>query len=506
MKRLLIALVALIALVSSCTFDFFDDAKDIAETDTLHSVTQTTENVQVTKWYDTSETLQYSEEGYIQSGSRQIEQVQKYSASGELKHTYRYIYNAAAQIDLVAYYDSSDSLQWFHVYTFDENDRISVQAEYNGSAILQWARKYTYVPSSETASGEISTVSSFTSLAQLDGVAVYSFLTGSKKWNKEVSYGTIGNVISDDPAICALIAEDVNVTSVTNHGRISVTMPNRPESLALTVPVDPSTVLSLTGYRFAYYDDYGNSKISLNPSWYPLSAVRDDSRLDGNDLQVDLTYDSANRIVNKTTYYGSTKALSVDIAYDSGNYPTTVTTTGAAMLLPLEYTMAYDEYRRPSKISVTSEGKRLHYFNFAYSGTPAALTITTDRSIDPFNFLDSLLSVEMTITHYDGDDDLVESFYAHAVTEGIQIDVIKPDGKANGLFLVTRDAAGRPVSFTTKNAKGKTLNVQEFSFADAQIDALSEATFGRLVEVFIPNDTSNGSSEIADNFKYDLFF
>ncbi len=504
MKRFGIALALISALFTSCVFDFASSSKILSSADDLHCVTATSDSVQVTSYFNKTEVLQYYEESYIAGPARLIDQVQKYSASGVLESSVVYVYNPDNQAELVAYFDGTNALQWYQTYTYDTS-KVAVQAEYDGSGALQWARKYSYVASGD-AIGKIETAASFSAASVLDGLSVYTFLSGSDKWNKEVSYGTNRNAVDCASVSVSLEAGAKTQDVVTSHGKITLALPAKPADPALVLPADPAAVLALSGYRFAYYDGYGSSEISLTPEWYPTTVLRTDTRLEGRTLRVDLEYDGSNRIIGKNIFYGTTRALSVIIEYDAAGFPVKISTTGEAMMLPLEYSLTYDSHHRPQRVSISSALNLLQYFDYTYAGTALTLSASTDRSIDPFAFLDTLLTSVATVKQYDGDDKLVETFTAHSVAGGVSLEVTKPDNTFNGYFLVTLGASGKASSLASFDANGTKQAFWEFGFADAALESLGPGQFGRLVETCVPSGSGTVSSAIADNFKYDLMF
>jgi len=538
MKRtgllLAIAVLAFVVLpFSSCNFNFTADKNETASP-ALRCVTETSDNVQLNKWYD-GDTLKYYDEKYILAGTekttRLIDQIQSYTDSGKLKNSYRYTYTSAGLPETVAYYDSTNALKWFYAYeyvTVGTVTRISAQYEYDGANVLQCARKFTWTDMG-TATGELKNAVFFDETKALKGGLSYYYLSDSKKWNMEISWGTDTDSIGtgDAPSVCA--ADAVNQATVANHGRLALTSPAIPAASVPSVPADLSASgLAAALYRFQYEDTYGVSRVSLDKDWYPSSAYRTDSRLGADALLVELAYDDAHRIVTKTTSLGATKALVVNIAYDADSFPVTIATSGAAMLLPLEYTVTYGTNHQVSKISVTSDGSLLRYFTYAYTAPTTAVTAPTARSIDPFAFIDSLLSSAVTISEFDGDDKPVETFVSRkadtvigATTTGVIFDVHKGDasGALNGSFVVTISASGVPVALSAKKADGTELWNRDFSSQSAILDRAKTGltglpasltgfgnSYGRLLETYLPSDGKTPAAGIAENFVYDLLF
>ena len=532
MKRTGLLLAVVLIAFSSCNFNFTADKNETAQS--LRCVTETAETVQLSKWYD-GDTLKYYDEKYIlpetKSTTRLIGQIQSYTDSGNLKYSYHYSYNAAGLPETVAYYDSTNALKWFYVYeyvTVGTVTRLSAQYEYDGANVLQCARKFTWTDTG-LATGELKNAVLFDESKNPKGGLSYYYLPDSKKWNMEISWGTDTASIGTGcaPSVCA--AEQAALPSVANHGLIALTAPTGWTLPGLAVPDDLSTSgLAASLYRFQYEDAYGVSRVSLDKDWYPASAYRTDTRMGSDPLLVELSYDSAHRIVKKTTTYGATKALVVNIAYDADNFPTTIATSGAAMLLPLEYGVEYGTNHQIKKISVTSGGSLLRYFTYSYTAPTKTVTAPTAKSLDPFAFIDSLLSSAVTISEFDGDNKAIETFVsrqadpvAGSTTTGVIFEVHKgaATGELNGSFTVTISSSGIPVALSAKKADGTELWNRDFGAQSALLDRAKNNisglpaslngfnfSYGRLLETYVPSDGKTPTTGIVENFVYDLLF
>jgi len=502
----------------------------------MRCVTETSETMQLCKWYD-GDALQYSDEKYILPGTekstRLIDQIQSYTAMGKLKYSYQYTYTAAGYPETMAYYDAANALKWFYAFeyvTVGTAIKLSAQYEYDAAGVLQWAKKYAWNDTG-LATGELKSAVRFSQSSAIECSMNYYFLSDSKKWNMEISRGSGSASIGPGNTPSVYSAGAKNSDSVPSHGRLPLLSPSIPVSPVLPVPSDlSSTGLLATGYRFQYEDTYGVSQVSLDKDWYPVLAYRTDSRIGTDPLLVELSYDSAHRIVQKATSYGSTKALVVTVAYDKDNFPTSIGTSGAAMMLPLEYSVEYGTNHQIKKISVTSGGSLLRYFTYNYTAPTKPVVMPTSRSIDPFAFIDALLSSGVTICEFDGGDKPIEAFVSRqadpvpgATTTGVIFDVHieNPSGAVNGSFTVTIDSSGIPVALSSKKADGTELWNREFGAQTVLLNRVKteitdfpvkekltgfDNSYGRLLETYLPATGETPSAGIAKNFMYDLLF
>lgn len=510
-----IFLALFVMLFSSCAFNFENDSKDITVDESLHTTIEASDSVQVVKWWNKDDALQYYEVQFVlsgtETGSRKIDQIQHYSAAGDLKWSYVYSYNSDTLVEKVTYFSAADTTpSFFHVFVYDTEKRVIEQAEYDGAGLLQWVRTNSYKVT-DAAVDPIENAASYNSEPKNDGTIKYSFFPDSITWNMEVTYGSNSNIVVGLTAPSPT-AEAVTISPISAHEKIVLSAPATPGSVTLV----PET-LSVAAYRFAYTDPLGKSVVSLNPAWYPVSVIRSgDDRLGGNTVQVDLAYDGSNRIISKTTHYGSAMALKVILEYNASNFPIKITTTGAALLLPMEYTFEYDENNRPAKISITTAGTVLQYFEYMYPDATVSLIMDNVHSIDPFSFLESLLSANVIIKNFNGDKILQQTFTIQAVTAGLQINVTKPDEIFNGSYNVKYNTDGKAIGLSAKDKNDNEVWAMEFALPDAAFELYatgvdSSLKFGRIFETYVPADSSaaletEAAAAICNNFIYDLLF
>lgn len=539
MKKTLCLLIVSLALFGSCKWNLSSSGGDISDVK-VTTVTETAETVEKASVFHDGALNSY-EIRYIDNASaRTIGQIQKYDAKGNLLGIWKYA-RSGGFVNLAAYYSASASLAFFYVYTCDTNGFVTGTYYYDASQSLQWSRLFA-PRASGTAKGKLETAASFNSAGSIDGGLKYYFIDtaslASATWNVEVSYGSnapnlVGGASASNPA-----AGSVNVQSLQAEAQQSVSLPSTPALPSLSLPSDFSASgLAKSGYRFSIDDSYGNSTVAVGSDWFPVSGTRTDSRL-GAAVTAKLTRDSSGRITDESTYYGSTLALQVDIAYDGSTwFPVSVSTTGKAMLVPLSYKIAYrSSSHAVDTVAVYSGDTCLRVLKYSYPTEPSAQSSPSGKNMDPFGFLGSLLSSGVTILDYKGDGTtLVETFTSAPVRDSnnvltgvtVTVNLPKADGSAggdyNGSYLVGYDSSGTCDSLQAKDRNGNVLwsqNISSLTGAWASMKSAASGliddgvNYGTLVESFIPAGATSSSpaasqdviSGIATNFVYNLIF
>jgi len=524
-------LLLIVALVSACTFGFLDDADLGDGEEGLHSVKTTIEGGYKIEWYNSAEVLQYYAEFYLTG--ELVNQMQSYSATGILRYSYLYQYDADGNKTLVAYYDSANALAWYQIFQYS-GTLVSATAEYDGAGLIQWSRQYAH--GTGTLAGRVLSSASFDEDGTLDGCAVYTYNSDAEpKAVSMTAYGLVPCGVSTAPAASAVPAASsasgvpVVFTAVTAssratrsgatpRARITLVPPSPPEYVLKSMP-DQSALdaLGVDSYTFWQYDTHGSSELTLTDEWYPTRVSRTDDRIE-EAVSMELSWDASHRIERKKSYYGSTLALDVTMSYTDTGLPAVATTTGAAMLLPLEYALTYDGYR-PTRLDVSSNGNLLQYFEYDYTNPPTLPgSVEELRTIDPFAFLEELKGATFSIHHFDGDDKLVETFSFSAAGDGLKVDVLDSTGASNGYYLVTYDASGFKASLACFGAD----NVQQWSYSYGYEDAVADLedaataagidldSMGRLAETYIADAVEDGTAdyfiEYAKGFVMDLLF
>jgi hypothetical protein len=525
-------------LLASCSWNVADKASDLSNVK-ITTVTETGLSVEKSSVLHDGVLNSYEIKFIDDTTKRSVDQIQKYTSFGTLVSTRKFVRGADGRVTVAAYYNDSSSLYYFDVYTYDADGFVTGKYRYDASGSLVWAHLYA-ARASGTAKGQLESAASFDKAAVLDGGVRYYFIDtetyASKTWNMEASYGTKAGDVAGSAAAENPSAGAVNSTTLTAEAKLSLAAPAQPTIPSLTIPSDfTASSLSKAGYRFSFDDTYGNTTLSVGTDWYPTSGIRTDSRL-GAALSAKLVRDSAGRITTQSTYYGSTLALKVDIVYDGTTwFPVSVTTTGAAMMLPLTYAIAYQPANHAvESITVKSENTPLVVLKYSYTTELPAQTAASVKDMDPFAFIGALVKSEAVIYHYKGDGKtLVESFTpvvskdAGGTATGVEVKVNLPkaDGTAggdyNGSYVINYNAAGQCVSLQSKDKTGAVQWTQNTASVSAVWPALAGAakgvadasvSFGPLLDSFLPAGVSSSTEAsaltkgISDNFMYSMIF
>ncbi|MBU0927994.1 MAG: hypothetical protein KKA67_09615 [Spirochaetes bacterium] len=487
---------ALTMLLASCNFNFLGDADLSVSEDALRVVESEIPGGVRYSYYDSSDTLQYYEDRYSADG--RVTQSERHAANGDLRYAYLYRYDAGGNKILTAYYDSSKALRWFQAYSF-AGDRLETIAEYDAASALQWSRRYAYGDGTSGPLGELVRSASFNAAGEPTAGSVYRY-DGGRAFLM-TAYGGV-----------SVAAAGASVSGSAQASR-SLGDFAEPTTPAYSVPAIPSddafAAIGVSSYACWLRDAYGETQVSLDSAWYPTRVVREDSRLpDGKDVSVTIEWDSNRRISRKKSYYGSTLAFDVAMSYTPEGYPLRASTSGAALLLPLDYALAY-EAGRPVRLDVQSAGTTLQWFEYAYSGPPAPLSLEEARTVDPFAFLDGLATAGLKIRHYDGDDALVETIEFTAEGTGLRLNVYDASGVLNGYYLAAYSGDSLIASLSSYDSAGAKHWGYEYGYADAA--SLADAAgatladfpeLGRLSEAYITDDIL----DYAQGFVMDLLF
>lgn len=537
MKKLLCLLVAVVSVVS-CKWNLSDSGGDLSEV-RVTTVTETAPTVEKSSVYH-NDVLNSYEVRYIDDTStRTIGQIQKYDAKGNLLGIWRYG-RSAGVVNVAAYYTSASSHSFFYVYTSDSNGFVTGTYYYDAASALQWAHRFS-PKSGGSAQGKLAAAASFGPTGALDGGLSYYFIDtasyASKTWNVEVSYGSTASSLSGGGSASNPVAGATSIQSLNVEAQKPVSLPSMPSLPSLSIPSDFAAIgLAKTGYRFSFDDAYGNTTLAVGTDWYPVSGTRTDSRL-GAAVSTKLTRDSSGRITDESTFYGSTLALKVGVAYDGNTwFPVSVSTTGKTMLLPLTYKIAYRPNHAVDTVAVYSGDTCLRLLKYSYAAELPAQSASSSKDMDPFGFLSSILQSGVTISDYKGDQTtLVETFTCSSVrdsnnvTTGVNIAVNLPksDGTAggayNGSYFIGYDSAGICKVLQAKNASDSVLWTEDIPgvsgvWADMKSSSAGlidgSVSFGSLVGSFIPEgatatspaSSSDAMSGLAANFIYDLIF
>lgn len=523
-----ISAIMAIAILSSCSWNLSEKDGDLSDVK-VTTTTETAPTVEVTRCFRNDVLSSYTVRYISDEITRVVDREQSYTADGVLTGAWAYHRNENGLVDLAAWYGPDGALRYFYVYEHDADGDVSTQAQYDASSALEWLRRY-QKKATGTAAGELETAATFTGpgLALSGGLRYYFIDTASlqsETWNLEVSYGSDSGSLSGGVKAANPKAAAPSLDALETEERLTLTVPALPSLTAPAIPTDfASEGLAVSGYRLSFDDDYGNTTVSLNPSWYPLSGSRTDNRLEKK-VSVTLTHDAQNRVTKKTMHYGSTLALEIDIEYVSPSslFPARVSTSGSSMMLPLDYEISYGAtWGEVTGVSVLSNGVLIRRFDYAYT-TPVSSAIPAPliRGMDPFSFMSELLRRDLVISEYDGDGKLVETFTTEAATSSVRVLVnrAKVDGSAggdlNGYYDVGFDVEGNPTSLVAASVTGAvswSLNLASFAPRRDDLEATAAAIFdesvefGPMVESLLAPSDGETVPIIQDRFVYNLLF
>ncbi len=301
--------------------------------------------------------------------------------------------------------------------------------------------------------------------------------------------------------------------------------------------------LDLVNYRLAWKDTDGSSLVKVEPLpggsiFRPVSMERTDRRLGNSTVRMNLSYDAeSGRISAKETYYGNTLALRIAMTYDTDGFPTSMDTTGAALLLPLKYDITWGDGHSLDRLDLRGNGALMQYFVFEYNVGDAIdgvddalsslpLTLSDACTFDVFDFgnafKNAIATAGMSIAHYDGEKTLVETFKLGALTDdednnlGLKAEVwtapseAHPDGELNGSYRIGYENV-LAVSLGAYKADGTSLWTQSYGYTESDVAAFIDslglpdqsdlkaffAEVGSLYETWVPEDLKDDLYEIA---------
>jgi len=474
------ALVIGLALaLASCNFGFLDDADLSSAGDPLHEVVDTFAWGERHAFYNVADELQYYEDHYI----------------------------TAAKTMLLANYNASNELRWYHVFTYNVDGHIETIVEYDGADARQWSRRYEYGDGFEVPVTAVVKAASFAGDGTPSGCASYEF-DSINRVSFLTSYGGVSC------AVAGLSVTKAASSAVARSTTRAIAPLKVPVEIVYEVPLIATALaaLDVSGYTYWNYDDFGTSELSMDKDWYPVRVARVDTRV-AKTVSMELAWSAGHQITRKKSYYGSTLALDVSMEYNADGYPLKASTSGAALLLPLEYELVYAG-GAPDELRVSSNDTLLQRFKYEYTGVALPVTFSAVRSIDPFALLDDLAKSELKIYQYDGDGELIETFEFLADDDDFRVNVYADDDSLNGYYLASYDADGLMASLSAYDGAGSPQWDYSYGYADAVTDAvllteaglseagLSTADFGRLAETYLSNDIQ----EYAKGFVMDLLF
>lgn len=341
-----------------------------------------------------------------------------------------------------------------------------------------------------------------------------------------------GSRQADDP-------DRQNVDSRLETGLPGYTVP---ESVVLPDPVLANQSLAEVQHQFWRYDDYGSMWAILDQDWYPVELERTDSRLAAllgleavdyditvhvavgwqdmpaieipaelaAEIPVNIEFDK--RPVSKVTTINGVEALNVTVHYASSTgLPDFVSTSGAAMTVPLDFSLEYNDFWVPTKLTVLSSDATIMTFTYDY-GSDAGVS---QPAKDPMAMLAFARNVHV-IRNYVGveaAENLLQTFTFTYSNEGDnyqeRVDVTDAAGASTGYFLVSFDANGLVGSIASHDATSALQWSYSYSYDQLKADL---PMYQRMAEDFIADtgfltgEETDYLASYASNFVYQLLF
>jgi hypothetical protein len=447
------------------------------------------------KWcLNTQEAVVWYEKYQYDSAGRVLVE-QRYNPANILQWTY--LRSFESQVAVEAYYNGSDALVWYTVCRLDAAGKTTATENYDGANVLQYLETTTWTNGLETRKARYSG-----SPLALEWAVTYDY-DASGKVTEQKNYGSDGVltgrlVHSWDSQGREIRQEGYGAQGLPSAARVGAAA--RPQTAAPRAPVLPAVpaaavepaatlteaTLDLAWTRDWRYDEHGWFALALGADKYPLNVARSDDRLAGK-LDTTLSWEQVGsyegvpikRITEKKTKYGSDLALDLKLGYDSLGWPNTLGLSGKAMLMPLDFTMSYNENPHTPRSLAASQGDTpLYRLDFEYRDITITVAppSTPYVSIDPFNFTAGVLSA---VKSYDGDGKYLGQYtfeYDFDGQGGTRISSLKADGSDNGRFELTFDLAAKKSFLTSYGPSNNVVWHYEYGLDDA-LNRISEAKF-----------------------------
>jgi hypothetical protein len=473
---------ALMALLASCNWDFLNgDGTDGEPAYHYETIKDDQGRVVTMKCYNADDVLQWYESyGYDDDDNRT--KTQRYSADNVLQYTYLYDWQDG-KITIEAYFDGDNTLRWYDHSTYDGEQLVEL-CEYDGDDALQWFEVYEY-----SATGKQTLAERFdgSSPPALVGASTFEYdaedllvLEKSYDENGDLCAKTTHewNAEGKEARSVTYRAPDSSASLAPPSARLGGAVTGRAAGAEPPLPVPeepppdaPSVTLTeqdleVAARSFWFYDAYGTTQVTTTPEYLPTAIARQDTRLE-EDVSVALGYDEADRITSKTTSYGDTEALKIVLTYEraSGYTVSRIQSSGAAMLVPLNFDLSYDD-GLPTEVVIGYDTSTLFTLTYTYEA---------DNPL------------KHTITVKDGDGNLY-GCYVFTLAEdylSARIDVYTDEARKhpNGYYKLAYDEGSRTVSFTSYNASGKPVQRYSYGYEDleglgGQAMMVAESKFG----------------------------
>lgn len=483
-------------------------------------------------------------------------------------------------IDQIKYFNAREELRYIELYSISDDGTVVRLFRYNAEGQLQFSKAFVHVDMGEkrklaksylfgkdgladsalayewaepvVGTVKIGTVASFVPAEGADGSVMtpdssvrWFFALDSKDWNLEVRRGSNPWSLGEGDEVSVPSAGADADADFAESGRAVLETSSDPVLVDLPVPPVGDATLELKTCRLAWKDADGSSLVTIEPVpadipggalYRPVSAERKDRRLGNSTVTTNLGYDGDGRVAVKETYYGNTLALRIALAYDPAGYPTTIETTGAAMILPLRYGITWGsnhsldrlDFYAKKIVGGSTTDVLVQYFVFDYSAgnlPNPPLTMSALRSFDVFDFgngiLNAITDTGMMIQNYNGDNQLQQTFSLSAIASGqpgypgykAVVMTAPTDDKpsvSNGWYQIGY-AGGLATSIGAYDKDQKELWTQSFGYGTAEVGAFIDTLglpdktdlknffdgIGELYETWVPADLAGDLAGVA---------
>ncbi len=489
----IIALFIVAALfLTACNMDFLTDTDNIDKGDecSIHYVYEDSDDdgVDDTKYaYNCEDTLLWWEEYQFDDEENKIG-VRRYNLNDTVKWTIlgnwergnktleAYFLPSQVNSDTV-----SHEMQWYTRFGYGTpgasvtDAPVQKRANYNAEGVLQWFEACEY-SSADNLLNKVRYTGAGTSQGDensLEGQWLYTYEydnEGRETQEKKYTPGedTPPSITTPEAVVPAFPEDTPHAFSIPLPKADSLTpLPEMPS-------FDPSSsdewALSWT-LKSWYHDgpeQYGSGQFSIkyDDTPKPLELSLSSDTLEG-DIRIALEYyededgDGIFLPKSKVTTYKNTEVLNLGFEYTENSIEglvKKVTTSGEALLIPLDYEIEYNDNKVPRKISIKKGDTTLQYFVYSYKEDSADGDATViDHYLDPLNFGGRVDK----ITHFDGNNNELGkySFTYDDENEEIKIEAEEYDAEedeysSKGYFLIElvpegNPAEGQPLKFSS---------------------------------------------------------
>ncbi len=373
-------------------------------------------------------------------------------------------------------------LQWYSRFSYDISGNLLMKANYDARGQFQWfeAREY-----SDT--GQVVNKARYTEAgpSSAEGEWFYTFEFDDQDRETLQKKYLPGDLTTPTVTIPEAVSPQLQQGSA--HA-FDIPLPTS-ESLT-PLPDTPSfgspetQGWALTWTKKTWHRENGQFSMKYDTGNKPLELELSSEELEG-EIKIALAYDEKDRPKSKITTYQGTEVLNLGFDYTSAGLVEKVTTSGASLLVPLDYEITYDENNLPTRIDINKDDTTLQYFEYTYQSTDTDGGPTiVDQYLDPLSFGGKVAS----ITQYDGDGNQIGiySFTYDDINEEIRIEAQEYDNESDtylskGYFLIklgeeNGPADGKPVVFSSYNKDDERVWYYEYEY-DEEGNRIKEARY-----------------------------